>query len=69
MMPDPKNSIPIENKSISELNEKKQKPQIVLKESNGVVTGLEITCVCGEIININFEYDKQTGISYIKKNS
>jgi len=66
-MSDQKNSIHVENKSKTGPKKNEQKPQIVLKETNGVVTGIEITCVCGEIINVSFEYDKQTGISYIKK--
>ena len=69
IMSDQKNSTHVGKKAISEFNKKEQKPQIVLKETNGVVTGLEITCVCGEIITVNFEYDKQVGISYLKKNS
>lgn len=69
MIPESQNSIPVEKKLVPKLNENKQEPQIILKEKNGVVTGLEITCVCGEIININFEYDKQNGLYYIKKNS
>jgi len=63
-----KNSIHEQKNSISELNKKEHKPQIVLKESDGIVTGLEITCVCGETINIDFEYDKKSGISYLKNN-
>ncbi len=68
MIPESNNSKPVEKKPVPELNKNNQKPKIDLMEKNGVVTGLKITCVCGEIININFEYDKQSGLSYIKKN-
>jgi len=61
-----KNSIHEPKNTISELNKNEHKPQIVLKESDGIVTGLEITCVCGETINVDFEYDKKSGISYLK---
>ena len=34
-------------------------PQIEYLEKEGILTGVEITCTCGQVIHIDFTFDEQ----------
>jgi hypothetical protein len=54
------------NKSVgNDHNSSKKKPQVTIEESDGIVTGLKITCVCGELIHVHFDYDPETGETFL----
>jgi hypothetical protein len=62
---DSQNALEAKNKTGNDYNSSKHKPQITVDESDGIVTGLTITCVCGELIHVHFDYDPETGETFL----
>ncbi|HPG37989.1 MAG TPA: hypothetical protein PLP19_06705 [bacterium] len=63
---DPKNTRPDKTGTETMNSTFSHQPHIELDEKDGIVTGLKITCVCGELIHVHFEYDPESGETFVK---
>ncbi len=60
------NPLPETHNDSHDQNLNTSKPQIDLEEKDGIVIGLKITCICGELIHVKFNYDPDSGETVIQ---